>query len=132
MSKFPAAVLRAAAGQREVELTTYGRVTGQPSRVIIWVSPGEPGRLYIRSGGGLGRNWTRNVTTRNEAILHLDGVDLPIRLRLVTDAAEARRVSGYVRAKYGDAVKFSVEGEDLTPGEVATFEVLPAEPASPS
>lgn len=127
MTTFTTAVLSAAAKEREVEITTYGRVTGNPSRVIIWVSPGEAGRLYIRSGGGLGRNWTRNVTARNEAILHLGGVDLPVRLRLVTDPSEARRVSGYVRAKYGDGVKFSVEGEELTPGEVASFEVLAAD-----
>ena len=110
--------------QREVELTTTGRRSGGPQRVVIWVSPGQPGRLYIRSGGGLGRNWTRNISKLNEATLHLDGCDVPVTLRHIDEPAEARLVTGFVRAKYGDGVRGSMEGESLTPGEEASFELL--------
>ena len=126
MSKFSPEVVAVAAGQREVELTTHGRATGKPNRVTIWISPGEDGRLYIRSGGGLDRHWPRNFMARNEGLLHLQGHEVSVKVRHVTDAAEARRVSGYVRRKYGESVKFSNDDEPLTPGEQASFEILPA------
>lgn len=125
MSKFKPAVLAMAAKQREVGLTTQGRATGKPSRVVIWVSPGDEGTLYIRSGGGLGRHWTRNIMARNEGVLHLEGHDVSIRVRHVTDPGEARRVSGYVRSKYGEGIQVSGGDEPLTPGELASFELLP-------
>ena len=126
MSNFSPDVLAAAASQKEVELTTHGRATGKPNRVIIWISPDDEGRLYIRSGGGLGRHWPRNFMARNEGVLHLDGHDVAVQVRHVTDAAEARAVSGHVRCKYGEAVKRSTDDEPLTPGEKASFELLPA------
>jgi len=126
VSTFQPEVIAAAATQREVELTTLGRATGRPNRVVIWISPGEGGKLYIRSGGGLGRHWTRNLMARNEGVLHLEGHDVAVRVRHVTDPDEARRVSGHVRAKYGPAVRGSNGDEPLTPGEQASFEVLPA------
>jgi len=42
----------AAARTKEVELTTFGRTSGKPSRRIIWIT-GLDGRLYVRSGLGL-------------------------------------------------------------------------------
>lgn len=126
MSKFSPAILAAAASQREVQLTTRGRVTGRPSRVTIWISPGDDGKLYIRSGAGLGRHWPQNFMARNEGTLHLAGhEEVPVRVRHVTDPAEARRVSLHVRQKYGEAVQQSTAGEPLTPGEEASFELLP-------
>jgi hypothetical protein len=122
---FDPEVLARAAREREIRLTTYGRKTGRPHRVTIWIS-GDGSRLFVRSGGGLGRDWTRNLISRTEAVLHLGGLDVPVRARHVDDPNEARAVTRLVRNKYGAAVRGSAEGEPLTPGEQATFELLAA------
>ncbi len=114
--------------EREVDLTTFGRRTGQPRRVTIWIWGGD-GRLFIRSGGGLGRDWPRNLLARNEGILHLAGRDIPVRARHVTDPAEARLGARLIEGKYGRSVPASSGDEPLTPAEAATFELLPDSPA---
>jgi deazaflavin-dependent oxidoreductase (nitroreductase family) len=118
-------VLAQAARQREIGLTTYGRKTGRPHRVTIWIS-GDGSRLFVRSGGGLGRDWTRNVTGRPQVVLHVGGLDVPVLARHVADPNEARAVTQLVRNKYGPSIRGSAKGEPLTPGEEATFELLPA------
>ena len=70
MAQFDQTVLDAAARQREVELTTWGRVSGRPARVTIWIW-GDGHHLYIRSGGGMSRDWPRNLLARGQGILHL-------------------------------------------------------------
>ena len=122
---FDASVIDFAAREREVTLTTYGRKTGRPHRVTIWIS-GDGQRLFVRSGRGLGRDWTRNLRARPEAVLRVGGVEVRVRARLVEDVGEARAVSQLVRAKYGPQVRVSAEGEEPTLGEQATFELLPA------
>lgn len=119
---FSREVLDTAAQQREVELTTTDRRTGRDTRSIIWVSTdGE--RLYVRSGGGLGRHWPQNLLASGKGILHLQGHDVPIGARLILDPSEARRVSDLVRRKYGPQVAVSAVDEPLTPGETASFEL---------
>ena len=41
---------RAAAMVREVDLTTFGRATGRPSRRTVWITTDGLGRIHIRSG----------------------------------------------------------------------------------
>lgn len=121
---FDAELLRLAAETKEVELTTYGRKTGSPSRRIIWVSE-IGGKVYVRSGLGLTRDWPRNLLANGRAILHIAGRDVPVRARHVTDAAEARAMHAPVKAKY-DAERPSSKGEEpLLPSEQAVFELLP-------
>ena len=60
MSYFSASVIEAAASEREVELTTYGRRTGRAHRTTLWISS-DGRRVFVRSGGGLGRDWPRNL-----------------------------------------------------------------------
>ena len=48
---------RAATVAREVDLTTFGRETGRPSRRTIWITTDALGRIHIRSGQGLAREW---------------------------------------------------------------------------
>ena len=116
----------AASKQREVSLTTIGRKTGKPHKVTIWIATdGE--RLFIRSGQGMKRVWPKNLIARGEATLDLDGRQINVRPRHVTDPAEARVVSRLVRKKYGSVVKTSNPGEPLTPAEQATFELIPIE-----
>lgn len=52
MAEIDQTVLDAAAHQHEVELTTWGRMSGRPSRVTIWIW-GDGHHLYIRSGAGM-------------------------------------------------------------------------------
>src|SRR5258708_21870981 len=87
-NQFSSEVLEAAAREREVDLTTYGRKTGNPHRKTIWIW-GDGQRLYVRSGGGPDRDWPRNLFARPEAVLHVGDHDVPVRARRL-DPAEAR------------------------------------------
>lgn len=117
--------METALAEREVELTTWGRTTGNPARVIIWIW-GDGERLYIRSGQGMGRDWPQNLRARGEGILHLAGREIPVRARHVTDPAEARAGAAMVNRKYTTQHQPSAEGEPLTAAEQATFELTPA------
>jgi len=109
---------------KEVELTTYGRKSGKESRRIIWITALD-GRLYIRSGLGLTRDWPKNLLADNRAILHIGDTDVPVRARHVTDPAEARAMHAPVKSKY-DAERTKSSGDEpLTPSEQAVFELLP-------
>jgi deazaflavin-dependent oxidoreductase (nitroreductase family) len=119
-------ILEAAQNEREVTLTTYGRVTGKPVTVTLWIAT-DGQRLFIRSGGGFGRDWPQNLIARGEAILNVGGHSIKVKPRHVTDPAEARAVSQLVRKKYGFFVKASKPDQPLTPGEQASFELLPAD-----
>jgi deazaflavin-dependent oxidoreductase (nitroreductase family) len=125
MPDFPSEVLDAAAHQKEVRLTTYGRKSGKPHDVTIWVST-DGKHLYIRSGQGMRRDWPQNLVARDEGVLHLGNLAVKVKPRLVTDPAEARMVSALYRKKYGPFVKASKPDQPLTEGEKTTFELLPA------
>ncbi len=125
---FTKGVIDAAAGEREVRLTTFGRKTGKPVEVTIWiVTDGE--RLFIRSGQGLVRQWPQNLLARGEGLLHLGDKEVKVRPRRLTDPAQARASSVLYTKKYGygSPVKPSKPNEPLTLGEQASFELLPAE-----
>ena len=123
-ARFDAKTLADAAREREVELTTFGRVTGRPARVIVWIW-GDGQRLYLRSGGGMQRDWPQNLLARGRGILHLAGRDIPVRGRHVTDPTEARAGNGMLNRKYHASFSPSPEGEPLSPAESATFELTP-------
>jgi len=125
MSEFSQSILEAAAREREVGFTTYGRKTGKTHRTTIWLS-GDGKRLFIRSGGGLGRDWPRNLLASGHGVLHVGGMDVPVQGLHVTDPSEARSVSGLVIQKYGSSVRRSPDGGPLTPAEQATFELRPS------
>jgi deazaflavin-dependent oxidoreductase (nitroreductase family) len=122
----PPDIVAAAARQREVRLTTTGRKTGKPRRVTIWITT-DGTHVFVRSGGGLRRDWPQNFLARDGATLEIDGKTIKVKPRHVADPDEARGVSQLVRTKYGGSGRPSKPGEPSTPGEQATFEVLPAE-----
>lgn len=126
MAGFDEAVLHAIATQREIELTTWGRKTGKPSKVILWITGGD-GRVFVRSGGGLKRDWPRNFLARGHAVLHVGGHDVSVTGKHVEDPSLARQVSSMMARKYQSNVQHSNEDEPLTPGESATFELFPEE-----
>jgi len=116
-----------AAVAREVDLTTFGRETGRPSRRTIWITTDALGRIHIRSGQGLARDWPRNLLAHPRAVLHINGKDIAVRARRVTDRAELRASLGALEQKYRWQLPASQPGEALTPPEQATFELTPAE-----
>ena len=124
MNEFSPDVLQAAAREREVQFTTYGRKTGKPRRVTIWIGT-DGQRLYIRSGQGMRRHWPQNLLAKGEGLVRLGKADVKVKPRLVTDPAEARAVSAMYRRKYGQFVRPSKPDEPLTLGEQTTFELLP-------
>jgi deazaflavin-dependent oxidoreductase (nitroreductase family) len=126
MSSFGNEAIEAAKREREVTLTTYGRKTGKPYEVTIWVVT-DGTRLYIRSGQGLVRQWPQNLVARGDGLLHLGEMDLKVKPRLIADPAEARATSTLYAGKYGSSVKASAPQEPLTPGEQASFELIPGE-----
>ena len=128
MKQFPKEVLDAVAKEKEVRLTTFGRKTGKESTVTIWIVT-DGNKVFIRSGQGLVRHWPKNLLERPEGKLQLNGKVVPIKSRHITDAAEARQSSRLYGPKYGAFVKPSKEGDPLTPGEQAAFELLPADVA---
>lgn len=71
------------------------------------------------------RDWPKNLVANGRAILHMDGKDVPVRARHVTDAEEARAMHAPVKAKYNAERPASSGSEPLTPSEQAVFELLP-------
>jgi len=118
---------RAAAVVREVDLTTFGRATGRPSRRTIWITTDALGRVHIRSGQGLSRDWPRNLLANPRAVLHINGRDIAVRARHVSDRTELRASHDALQQKYGWELPASQPGEALTPPERATFELMPSE-----
>jgi len=91
----------------------------------MWITALD-GRLYVRSGLGLTRDWPKNLVANGKAVLHINGQDVPVRARHVTDAAEARAMHAPVKAKYNAERPSSSGDEPLMPSEQAVFELLPS------
>jgi deazaflavin-dependent oxidoreductase (nitroreductase family) len=126
VSTFNQDVIDSAAHEREVKLTTFGRKTGKPTDVTIWIVT-DGGRLFIRSGQGLVRQWPQNLLARGQGVLHLGNKEVNVKPQRVTDPAKARATSALYTKKYGSSVKASKPDEPLTLGEQASFELIPAE-----
>src|SRR3981189_2230095 len=116
----------AAATAPEVELTTFGRKSGRPSRNTIWITTDAQGRIHIRSGQGLVRDWPQNLLANGRAILHIDGMDFPVLARHVTHRPGLLASRDAVKAKYDREVPMSQPGQPPTPPEQATFELVSA------
>jgi deazaflavin-dependent oxidoreductase (nitroreductase family) len=121
---FDRSIYDTAAREKEIEFTTFGRTTGKPSRRIIWITALD-GKLYIRSGLGMTRDWPKNLAANGRGVLHMAGQDIPVRARHVTDPDEARSMHAPVKAKYAAERPRSNGTEPLTPSEQAVFELTP-------
>ncbi|MCB8961445.1 MAG: nitroreductase family deazaflavin-dependent oxidoreductase [Ardenticatenales bacterium] len=76
-----------------IDITTYGRKSGEPRRVEIWFKR-VGGRTYITGTPGP-RSWYANMLARPEIIFHLKEsvrADLPATVRPVLDPAERQRI----------------------------------------
>ena len=124
---FDPSIVAAAARTKEVELTTYGRKTGKPSRRTIWITALDE-RLYIRSGLGMTRDWPKNLVANGRGVLHFGGQAIAVRARHVTDAGEARSLHAPIKGKYNAERTMSSGDQPLTPSEQAVFELFPETP----
>ena len=79
----------------------------------------------------MGRDWPRNLLAHGRAVLRLGDLEVPVVPRHVSDPAEARSLHPLVVRKYGSAARARIGDGVPTPGELATFELLPA-PTSPA
>ena len=82
-----------------IDITTTGRLTGQPRRIEI-VFHVIDGRIFI-SGSPRNRTraWIHNLEADPHFTFHLKGpvtADLPATAQVVTDEAERRRVSEWI------------------------------------
>ena len=68
---------------RVIDITTTGRVSGEPRRIEIWFH-NLAGRLYITGLPGRPRSWLANLSAEPRFTFHLKGstkADLPARAR---------------------------------------------------
>jgi len=80
----------ALASHQTIDITTFGRRTGEARRIEIWwfrvddrfVITGTPGR----------RDWLANLGSDPRLIVHVDGLDLETTATLVDDVDFRRRV----------------------------------------
>jgi hypothetical protein len=78
---------------RTVDITTFGRRSGEPQRIEIWFHNLD-GRLYITGLPGR-RDWYANLQATSDFTFHLKHsvhADLPARARAITEPAERRAV----------------------------------------
>lgn len=68
-------------------LETVGRKTGLLRETEIWFT-GEPGHIYLRSGGGVAKDWIRNAQRHPRVRFRIGDDWLAGTLRLVTDEPE--------------------------------------------
>jgi deazaflavin-dependent oxidoreductase (nitroreductase family) len=90
-------IRRALAGGLTCDITTTGRVSGQPRRIEIWYFT-LGGRVYITGTPGP-RDWYANLLANPQFVFHVkEGTqaDLPARALPITDPAERRRIMGQV------------------------------------
>jgi deazaflavin-dependent oxidoreductase (nitroreductase family) len=87
-----AALRRALAGERTVDITTIGRRSGVPRRIETWIYHAG-GEVYLAGSPGR-RDWYANLEATPALTLHLKGsvvADLPATGRPITGAAERRK-----------------------------------------
>ncbi len=125
MSTLSQVVIDAAKNEREVTFTTFGRKTGKPYDVTIFIVT-DGHRLFIVSGQGMARQWPQNLVSRGDGVLHLGGLDVLVKSRHVIDPGETRVVSELYGSKYGPRFGPPQPGEPRRLSEQATFELIPA------
>ena len=119
------ALLATVGDQRNVQLTTMGRVSGKPHTVPVWfVVDGE--RIYL-STLDPSRDWVRNAKKNPEVRFDFGGTMVAGRLRTVTDPNLDRKVRQALRDKYWVAWAAGLVGK----GPKETYVVEELHPATP-
>lgn len=80
---------RSLSAVRTIELTTYGRRSGQPSRIEIWWFTFED--RFIVSGTPGRRDWLANIGADSRVVVHANGSSFSGNAVAVTDQQMRRR-----------------------------------------
>lgn len=94
-------------------LETTGRVSGEPRETEIWFGY-ENGTIYILSGGGLGKDWVRNMLKTPKVRFRVGEAWVSGTGRVVDDPALEARMRRVVGGKY---YNFDPDGDDALPNE---------------
>jgi len=98
MESIELARLRRVAGKQTTRLTHYGRKTGKPHDVTIWlVLDGD--KLYVGTAN-VSRQWVRNIQKTPKIRLSIGGESFEGNARFLTDRAEHERAMAAIRRKY--------------------------------
>ncbi len=84
-----------------IDITTYGRTSGQPRRIEIWYLNVD-GRIFITGTPGP-RDWMANLAADDRLIFHLKEstqADLPATTVKITDRATRQMVFEHPTAKW--------------------------------
>ena len=96
------AIRRALENDRTIDITTTGRLSGEPRRIEIWFYR-YGGRVFLSGSPGR-RDWYANLLANPEFTLQLKGsvqADLPAVARPITDEAARREVIAGIREELG-------------------------------
>ena len=94
-------------------LETTGRVSGKPREIEIWFGY-ENGQIYLMSGGGLNKDWTRNIAKTPHVRFRVGDTWVEGTARVVDDPTLEARIRRVVGGKYYD---FDPDGTDPLPNE---------------
>ena len=81
------------------DVTTTGRVSGQPHEIEIWFGV-DGDALYLISGNGPGADWYRNLVSDPSVTVRFGDERFAASAHPVTDPDERRRVGEVMGAKY--------------------------------
>jgi deazaflavin-dependent oxidoreductase (nitroreductase family) len=87
-------IRRALERPHRIDITTIGRLTGQPRRIELGFLNLD-GRVYLSGMPGFARSWIANLRAEPRFTFHLKGpvqADLPATARVILDPVERRRV----------------------------------------
>jgi hypothetical protein len=84
---------------REVDIETSRSADAPVHRTTIWIAV-DGGDVYVRSLRGSGGRWYRELTANPEAVLHVDGEQVPVRAVDASDPASVERATAALRRKY--------------------------------
>ena len=83
---------------RTIDLTTYGRRTGEPHRIEIWWF--RVGDRFIITGTPGRRDWMANVKANPKVVVHVDGWDIEATASVVSDRTTRREVFTQAETKW--------------------------------
>lgn len=83
-------IIEKLSAQLTIDLTTYGRLSGEPRRIEIWWFRVD-GRFVITGTPGT-RDWMANVRSNPQIIVHAGGLDINATAVVVEDAGFRRTV----------------------------------------
>lgn len=81
------------------DLSTVGRVSGQPRTIEIWFAV-EGDAIFLLSGGGTRANWVRNLIKTPEVRVEIGHASWHGTARVLSEGPDAERCRQALYAKY--------------------------------